>query len=403
MTAGAPARRNITGLRILRLTLGSLASALVPAAALGTALLARPSAAAAVGLLAVPAAAAVAAVCLPWPLGSLRFRTAGAAAAVLSLAADLLYRGPLPVCSLFLTIELPALCAIAALAVRREPPRPAVQLASAAGVAAVILPVRLAVSAGHLRLAPVLLLVSAALLLLTGTVGGALYLRMRGHRHAEAVRQARRSQRLAIARDLHDFVAHEVTGIVLEAQAARAGGDGPSADRALLERIEDAGQRALASMGEMVGALSDAAAVPAESTSARPRRLADLPALAARFSATGGVRAIVEVAPDLGFVPFDLQELMCRVVVEALTNVRRHAGAARTAVIAVEPISSSAVGACVTDDGGGSSPARQHPHGGTGLICLAQHAEAAGGHLTATETGEGWRVAVVLPRPAGRV
>ncbi|WP_242705129.1 histidine kinase [Streptomyces griseocarneus] len=87
-------------------------------------------------------------------------------------------------------------------------------------------------------------------------VGG--YPRLMEYRRDRLVAGTRRSQQLELARDLHDFVAHDVSGIVAQAQAARfvAAAD-PGQAVPALERIEKAGLNALASMDRMVRMLHD--------------------------------------------------------------------------------------------------------------------------------------------------
>ncbi|MFE1207772.1 histidine kinase [Streptomyces albidoflavus] len=76
--------------------------------------------------------------------------------------------------------------------------------------------------------------------------------------------EARSAQRLQLSRDLHDFVAHDVSGIVVQAQAARfVATTDPSQAVLALERIEKAGLNALASMDQTVQMLHGPEAAPA--------------------------------------------------------------------------------------------------------------------------------------------
>lgn len=81
--------------------------------------------------------------------------------------------------------------------------------------------------------------------------------RAQDRHRAEEIDRARREQRRQAARDLHDFVAHEVTGILLETQAARVAEYDETRTRELLERLEAAGQRALASMDDTLRLLRE--------------------------------------------------------------------------------------------------------------------------------------------------
>ncbi|MEJ8643513.1 histidine kinase [Streptomyces sp. MS1.HAVA.3] len=161
-----------------------------------------------------------------------------------------------------------------------------------------------------------------------GAVLAGGYLRRQAGRTRQAVRDARRDQQLELARDLHDFVAHDVSAIVVQAQAARfvAAQDPGQAVRAL-ERIETAGLSALASMDRTVHALREAAGGP----TAPVPGLAQLPELVERFE--GGTldadpQAVRELSREADTTAY-------RVAVEALTNVRRHAPGAAVVQVAL--------------------------------------------------------------------
>lgn len=98
--------------------------------------------------------------------------------------------------------------------------------------------------------------------LLTFPTGGAValgcYLRSLDDRRRRAVADTRQSERLELARELHDFVAHHVTGIVVQAQAARAIRESaPEQVDPLLRRIEQAGSETLQSMRKLVRVLRE--------------------------------------------------------------------------------------------------------------------------------------------------
>lgn len=219
------------------------------------------------------------------------------------------------------------------------------------------------------------------------------YLRRQAGRLRQAVRDARRDQQLELARDLHDFVAHDVSAIVVQAQAARfvAAQDPGQAVRAL-ERIETAGLSALASMDRTVHALQEAAGGP---TTPVPG-LAQLPELVERFEGASldadpqAVRGVSREADTTAY----------RVVVEALTNVRRHAPGAAVVRVAVRRTGAGmeiTVANSPAPRGTGGLPARRR-RGGTGLAGLRGRVEAAGGTLLAGAAADGgWRVCAAFP------
>jgi len=222
-------------------------------------------------------------------------------------------------------------------------------------------------------------------------------LRWRDSQRLAAARLARRAQRLSLARDLHDLVAHDVTGIVLEAQAALLS-DQPAGTGSLLARIEASGQRALSAMDDMIRALHDPdePAVGGELT--RRYGLADLSGLVERFAASGRIAAALDAGSGLAAaVPADTQALAYRVVVEGLTNVRRHARAATRVGVRVCAPDAATLLVCVEDDGDGRPAGTGRRGGGTGLAGLAERVGAAGGHLTAGPVGRGFRLTATLP------
>ncbi|WP_329382203.1 histidine kinase [Streptomyces sp. NBC_01351] len=226
------------------------------------------------------------------------------------------------------------------------------------------------------------------------TAGG--YLRRQAGRLEQAVRNARRDQQLELARDLHDFVAHDVSAIVVRAQAARfVAAQDPGQAVLALERIEAAGLSALASMDRTVHALQEAAGGPL----APVPGLAELPGLVDRFE--GGA---LDVDPAVvGELSREADTTAYRVAVEALTNVRRHGPGA-----AVVRVSVRRAGAGIEVSVANSAPGRgvgqglrglgRRRRGGTGLAGLRGRVEAAGGTLRAGASADGgWLVSAVFP------
>jgi len=234
-------------------------------------------------------------------------------------------------------------------------------------------------------------------------VGG--YPRLAEQRRQRSVAAAQQAQRLALARDLHDFVAHDISGIVAQAQAARFVADtDPQQALTALERIETAGLQALAAMDRAVHMLH---ATPAEGRDTKPAPLpglADLPVLVERFAAAGPARVHFDLDQDLVLVaPREVGTTLYRVVTEALTNIRRHAPTATAVRACVHRAPGPAVAVSITNNG---PPGRSHPRplrtgqpGGFGLAGLREQVHALGGTLTAGPYADGWRVMASLPVP----
>jgi signal transduction histidine kinase len=239
--------------------------------------------------------------------------------------------------------------------------------------------------------------------------GAGVYLRGHDERRARALVDAKRDQRLLLARDLHDYVAHDVSAALAQAQAGQIlAGDSPQV-AGTFARIEDSAQRALRSMDRTLRMLHDLEAEDPQQAGRHlaPPGLADLPELVARFASTGSWQVELHTPPDLDgagpeSLPAEVSTTLYRVAVEALTNVRRHApGAGRVDVhLALGPTGSttSALVLTITDDApaGPGRPARRRS--GLGLPALAGRVEALGGTFSAGPAGDrGWTVRAGVP------
>ncbi len=354
---------------------------------------------------AVMAALALVIAVLPWPTGRISLDRAAGGLALLSLAADSVSFGKAGLALLWLPFETVALLVLLERVVRHVPGPRAGVAGALTGTAAILLPLRHTLHDPHLGLKESVFLAALALFPTACAAGVGLYLRALDTRRAHAVALARREQRLEVARDLHDFVAHEVTGIVLEAQAAQLDdAPGPGEHRALLHRIEQAGLRALDSMDRTVATLREADGRPwDEPPSTRLHGLADLPELLGRFSSMATAEVALSVEDEVaGALSREAEDTAYRVVLEALTNVRRHAPKAGRVEVFAGRTADRAVEVSVADTAGPGSPADTRRGGGTGLAGLAERVGALGGALEAGPYAQGWRVRCLLPAPAVR-
>ncbi|MFI6940906.1 sensor histidine kinase [Streptomyces sp. NPDC050418] len=265
---------------------------------------------------------------------------------------------------------------------QRAPTRVAAVLGPLLGLAAMAAPVRDEDPGRYTTLFAVLTVVVAAYSLL---------LRAQSEQRRRDLQAVRSAERIELARELHDLVAHHVTGIVVQAGAARFTAVSAEQAAVTFERIEKAGEEALGAMRRLVKVLREGAA------ETRPvAGLAEVRELTDRFSEVGPP-AILYVAPGLAEdLPGELAALAYRVVRECLTNIRKHAADASAVRVGIRT-DGQGLEIRVADDG--TKPAAHHAAGGGfGLAGLTERVEALGGTLTSGPNPEGgWEVRAVVP------
>lgn len=232
-----------------------------------------------------------------------------------------------------------------------------------------------------------------------GTLAIGVWLRFLDARRNMAIDAARRDDRLELARDLHDVVAHHVAGIVVQAQAARlVATKRPEMLQGTLAGIESAGNDALAAMRRVVSLLRDSGDV--EGLAPGPEPLSDL---VGRFAGHSPEVHLHLPGQDQPPLPPEVATTIYRIVQEALTNIVLHAPAAAHVVVAVDG-APSGVTVEVTNDGpaGPSVSSWFASSGGHGLVGMRERVEALGGTLHAGPgPGGGWAVRATVPLPAG--
>lgn len=217
----------------------------------------------------------------------------------------------------------------------------------------------------------------------------------RGERiQREAAQQAALAameERHRIAREMHDVVAHSLTTIVVQADGAGAAAQqDPAVAVPALETIAGTGREAIAELRRMLGLLrSEEAGVPAPQP-----RLSDLPGLLEDVRAAG--TPVTWELADLPAVTDGVALTVFRIVQEALSNVRKHAGPGASATVDVR-VDGPEMVVEVRDDGRGAGA---YDDGrGLGLTGMRERVAAHGGTLVAGPVpGGGFSVCARIPR-----
>jgi signal transduction histidine kinase len=221
-------------------------------------------------------------------------------------------------------------------------------------------------------------------------------------------------ERVRIARELHDIVAHGVSLMTIQIAAARrVAASKPDASEQSLVAAEQTGRQTLSELDSLLAVLrgADASIGAAASTRtaqeapatgpqpAEPRRplprLADIPTLVNGLRDAGrDVR--FTVLGDQPPLPSSVELVLYRVVQEGLTNAVRYAG---DSMIDVQLIYTPETITLFIDDEGPGAAAQGRPGGGHGLVGMGERLATVGGSLSAgpRQPGPGWRVQASVP------
>ncbi|WP_050986924.1 sensor histidine kinase [Saccharomonospora xinjiangensis] len=246
----------------------------------------------------------------------------------------------------------------------------------------------------------------AALLVLGISVAVGMFLRARDSERAQvvasAVSDAQTTERMALARELHDVVAHHVTGIVVQAQAARMLAEqNPVVVVDALEQIERAGTDAMTAMRRLVRSMRGDA--PSGTSEFSEQATTDLAADLRRLVETGNhgvpTRLDLDVPEDL---PAEVARSALRIVQESLTNIGKHAEGATRADVSVRAVGAE-LHIRVADNGDGGAGRRHRAErpsedSGYGLVGMRERVDLLRGQLRAGPSPDGgWLVEVAIP------
>lgn len=253
------------------------------------------------------------------------------------------------------------------------------------GVAVVLLPLRAHAEPGSYA-------VTAATVGLALAVASAV--RDLDVRRSRDVDRMRLRERESMSRELHDLVAHHVTGVVVAAQAAQLDAD-PDRMRAALAAIEGAGREALAVTRRLATTLraDDEGAEASDGTE-------DLATLFARFEAARVAGELRTRVPALIADPV-VATAVHRITQEGLTNIQHHARGAELVEVRIDELDSGSLAITIADSGGRRVREPDETRAHWGLVGMRERAEELGGTFEAGPHGDGWRVRATLPRRTG--
>lgn len=237
----------------------------------------------------------------------------------------------------------------------------------------------------------------AQILTIMGGLAGQMMTEQR-RLHEERQRRQTSDERLRIAQELHDVLGHHLSLINVRAGVGlHLMGRQPEQAQAALDAIQQTSAEALREVQSVLTVLypSDQAA-PREPAPGLDR-LDDL-------TVDAGIPVHTTVSGNVSGsarpIPAEIGRAAYRIVQEALTNVRRHAGSGATATILIG-YGPAELTVRVDDDGGGRPVPATEPVDGNGITGMRERTAALGGTVDARRTATGgWRVDARFPLPA---
>ncbi|HSO98990.1 MAG TPA: histidine kinase [Solirubrobacteraceae bacterium] len=203
----------------------------------------------------------------------------------------------------------------------------------------------------------------------------------------EQARAAAIAERARIARELHDVLAHSLSGAAIQLQGARKLADRDHATPPLSNAIDRASELVkvgLANARQAVGALRGDV----------PATVAQLPSLIEGYKADMDLDVSLRIEGEARALAPDPSLALYRGAQEALTNVSRYApGACTTIVLCYEPDRTK----LSVHNGASAVAPSQGMGGGRGLQGLRERVERVGGRVSAGPTTDGWRVEIEVP------
>ena len=203
----------------------------------------------------------------------------------------------------------------------------------------------------------------------------------------EQARAAAIAERSRIASELHDVLAHSLSGAAIQLQGARKLADRDRATAPLSDAIDRASELVKAGLADARQAVGALRGDPLPS-------LAQLPSLIEGYRSDMNLNVTLRIEGVPRALPAERSLALYRGAQEALTNVARYASSACTELtVRYEPHRTQ----LSIDNGASSTPPRTGIGGGRGLDGLRERIERAGGTMSAGPTDDGWRVELEVP------
>lgn len=321
------------------------------------------------------------------------------AAAGVSLTGDILYFGNSAIAAVWMPVEAISLAWMLAAVTRTCERQHVVKCTIALGIAIVLLPLRftLHLPEGQPAWTGTVIVLPFEIALGAIAGGAGLYFRRMDEQREQAIIDARTEQRFRIARSLHDYVGHELTSLAVRLHAAQVNDHRANEVAALLESLDDHVQRSLAALDEAVSAVSAVDHVPVD-------WVQQIRQAVERFQETTRAEISLEIDTiDESTLGGDARDLVSRMMLEALTNIRRHAPESERISVTISSTDIELVVTVCNSPHAEEGPMKSmtatpgRPSSGTGLRGLSDEAGSIGGQLTAGSNGNKWIVELRLP------
>lgn len=218
-----------------------------------------------------------------------------------------------------------------------------------------------------------------------------------------AAEEARVAERRALARELHDVVAHHITVITMQAMAGRNSGDA-GALRNTMEVIEESSRQALTELRALLGVLRaeerDHPPLGAASSASGTDLAAQVDVHVGQLKEHGIKVSKVTLSAQMKCVPLSIQATCGRILRESVTNILKYSLPGASCAIVLD-VDRDGVNIRIVNDKL-KDLERRHPSlsSGFGLTSLNERVRALGGAYRASRSGDEWVVSARIPIPS---